>query len=125
MENGIPYFLLFSSEHSLVFNSLSIHLKFTFSTNSLLICLLHFLHSCAIIESIFSFFHINYFIRKLVNAYVVAAKPLLFTVNCRNLIFTIKVFANFAKPIVTTITPFHAANTNFVTVAIQYLSKLL
>ena len=49
---------------------------------------------------------INYFIRKSVNAYAVAAKPLVFTVNFRNLIFVIKIFANFVKPIVTTITLF-------------------
>ena len=33
-------------------------------------------------------------------------------------------FANFVKPIVTTITLFHAVYTNFVTVAIQYFLKL-
>ena len=54
-ENGILYFLLFSSDRSLALNSLSNHLKFTFSTNSLLICLLYFLHTCAIIECISSF----------------------------------------------------------------------
>ena len=53
------------------------------------------------------------------NAYAVAAKPLVFTVNFRDLIFTIKIFANFVKPIVTTIVLFHNANTNLVTVAIQ------
>ena len=62
---------------------------------------------------------INYFIGKSVNAYAVAAKPLVFTVNFRDLIFTIKIFANFVKPIVTTIVLFHNANTNLVTVAIQ------
>ena len=67
---------------------------------------------------------INYFVRKSVNAYAVAAKPLVFVVNFRNLIFAVKNFANFMKPIVTTITLFHAANINFVTVAIQYFLKL-
>ena len=67
---------------------------------------------------------IKYFIRKLVNAYAVAAKPLVFTVTFRNLIFIIKIFANFVKLIVKTMTLFHAANTNFVTVAIQYFLKL-
>ena len=61
---------------------------------------------------------INYFIRKSLNAYAVAEKLLVFTVNFRNLIFTIKILANFVKPIVTTTTLFHEANTNFVTVAI-------
>ena len=61
---------------------------------------------------------VTYFIGKSMNAYAVAAKPLVFTVNFRNLIFTIKILANFVKPIVTTITLFHAANTNFVTVTI-------
>ena len=42
-----------------------------------------------------------------------------------DLIFTIINFANFVKPIVTTITLFHATNTNFVTVAIQYFLKLM
>ena len=67
---------------------------------------------------------INYFIRKSVNAYTVAAEPLVFTVNFKSFFFTIKIFANFVKPIVTTITLYHAANTNVVTVAIQYLLKL-
>ena len=58
------------------------------------------------------------------NAYAVAAKGLLLTVNLRNLIFTIKIFANFVKPIVTSIIIFHAANTDFVTVATQYFLKL-
>ena len=77
---------------------------------------------------------INYFIRKLVNAYAVAGKPLVFTITLIvkfgilwkfDLIFTIKIFANFVKPIVTTITLFHPTNTNFVTVAIQYFLKLM
>ena len=42
-----------------------------------------------------------------------------------DLIFTIKIFVNFMKPIVTTITLFHATDTNFVTVAIQYFLKLM
>ena len=67
---------------------------------------------------------INDFIRKSVNAYEAVAKPLVFTVSFRNLTFTIKIFANFVKPIVTTISLFHAANTNFVTMAIQYFLKL-
>ena len=124
-------FLLFSSDHSLVLNSLSNHLKFTFSTNSLSIFVLHFLHSRVIIDCISSFSKqrfkkniINYFIRKSVNAYAVAVKPLVFTVNFRNLIFTIKILAKFVKPIVTTITIFHASNTNFVRVAIRCLLKL-
>ena len=132
MENRILYFLLFSSDQSLALNSLSNHLKFTFSMNSLLICLLYFLHSQLCNNRLhFVIFQakiykniINCFIRKSVNAYAVAAKPLVFTVYFRNLIFTIKIFANFVKPIVTTITLFHATNTNFVTVTIQYLLKL-
>ena len=40
-------------------------------------------------------------------------------------IFTIKTFANFVKPIVTTVTLFHATNTNFVTVAIKYFLELM
>ena len=42
-----------------------------------------------------------------------------------DLIFTIIIFANFVKPIVKTITLFHATNTNSVTVAIQYFLKLM
>ena len=41
------------------------------------------------------------------------------------LIFIIKIFANFRKGIVTTITLFHVTNTNFVTVAMQYFLKLI
>ena len=42
-----------------------------------------------------------------------------------DLIFTIKIFANFVKPIVTTITLFPAVNTKFVTVPIQYILKII
>ena len=42
-----------------------------------------------------------------------------------DLIFTIKIFANFVKPIVTTITLFPAANTKFVAVPIQYILKII
>ena len=62
---------------------------------------------------------IKYFIRKSMNAYAVAATPLFFSVNFRNLIFTIKIFSNFVKPILKSITLFHPANTNFETVIIQ------
>ena len=54
----------------------------------------------------------------------IIAKPLVFTVNLRNLIFTIKIPANFVKPIVTMIILFHVAYTNFVTVTIQCFLKL-
>ena len=54
-KKGILCFRLFSSDYSLALNSLSNHLKFTFSTNSLLICLLPFLRTCTIIECISSF----------------------------------------------------------------------
>ena len=56
MENGILYFLVFSSNDSLALKSLSNHFQFTFSTNSLSICLLHFLHTCVIVDCIFFYF---------------------------------------------------------------------
>ena len=68
------------------------------------------------------------------NAYAVVAKPLVFTLTLIvkfgllrkfDLIFTTKIFANFVKPIVTTITLFHVANTDFVTVVIPYFLKLM
>ena len=88
MENRVLYFLLFLSDHSLALNSLSNHFQFTFSANFLSICLL------------------QYFIGKLVNACVIAAKPVVFTINFEIFIVTIKIFTNFVKPIVTTITLF-------------------
>ena len=98
MKNGILYFLLFSSDHLLALNSLFNQLKFTLSTNSSLICLLHFKYTSVIIEWISSFSKqkfskILFHIRKLVNAYAAVTKPLFFTVNVRNLIFAIKIFA--------------------------------
>ena len=98
MKNGILCFLLFSSDHLLALNSLFNQLKFTLSSNSSLICLLHFKYTSVIIEWISSFSKqklskILFHIRKLVNAYAAVAKPLFFTVNFRNLIFAIKIFA--------------------------------
>ena len=96
--------------------------KTEFSTSSFhrtLIAFLHFpsKHS----QKYYQLIH-----KKLVNAYVVAAKSIAFTVNfdCY-LIFTIKIFTNFEKPNVKTITLLHSTNTKFAIVTIQYFLNLI
>ena len=89
MENGILYFLLFSSDHSLALNSLPNHFFF----NELFIDMSSsfFTHLCNNRVHLFIFQAkiykniINYFIKKSANAYVIATKPLVFTVNFKQI----------------------------------------